>query len=79
MVEHGAVRDEAAAVAEIGELLRRHGLRASADQIQRLVRPRQLLIEGMNELRQVLDSGLEPAPTFDSAEAAVPRGGASGR
>ena len=78
MLAHGAASDDVEAVAAIGEALGRAGVRASADQVGRLVEPYRLMQSGLSALRQRLAARVEPVSVFNSAEAARPRGGANG-
>lgn len=78
MSEHGASSDDVEAVAAIGEALGRAGVRASADQVGRLVQPYRMIQSGLSALRERLAAGVEPVSVFNSAEAARPRGGANG-
>jgi hypothetical protein len=78
MAEHGASSDDVEAVAAVGEALRRAGVRASADQVGRLVEPYRMMQSGLSALRARLADGVEPVSVFNSAEAARPRGGLNG-
>lgn len=78
MAEHGASSDDVEAVAAVGEALRRAGVRASAEQVARLVLPYRMMQDGLHALRERLAAGIEPVSVFNSAEAARPRGGANG-
>jgi hypothetical protein len=78
MAEHGAASDDVEVVAAVGEALRRAGVRASAEQVGRLVEPYRLIQEGLSALRARLSGSVEPVNVFNSAEAARSRGGVDG-
>jgi hypothetical protein len=78
MAEHGALSDDVEAVAAVGEALRRAGVRASADQVARLVLPYRMMQGGLHALRERLSAEIEPVSVFNSAEAARPGGGTDG-
>ena len=78
MAEHGASSDDVEVVAAVSEALGRAGVRASADQVRRLVEPYRLMQSGLTALRARLAPAVEPVNVFNSAEAARPRGASDG-
>jgi hypothetical protein len=78
MAEHGASSDDVEAVAAVSDALRRAGVRASSEQVARLVLPYRMMQSGLHALRERLAAEVEPVSVFNSAEAARPQGGSDG-
>ena len=78
MAKHGDSSDDVEAVAAVGDALRKAGVRASAEQVARLVLPYRMMQDGLRALRKRLATSVEPVSVFNSAEAARQRGGPNG-